>query len=118
MRFQVDQPARSRDRRVVGRSLVQRNSHELADRQRVACSPRDPAFAIDAFEVPYQQQSKIDTWRQPRPPHNGGIEWLAFSLHKSVKIALRQKLIQPFIEGMTCRARQSATRNPKLLLVF
>ena len=118
MRFHIHQPARARDRRMIRRPLVQPNPDELPDRQRVSCSPRDPSLAIDPFEVPYQQQAEIDSRSQTRASHRRCIEALAFPLHKPIKIVSREKLVQALIEGMACRTRQLAARNPNVFLLF
>lgn len=118
VRLQIDQPPCARDRRVVRRPLVQRYPYKLPNGQRVPRSPGDASLTVDAFEVTDQQQPEIDSRRQSRPPHGRRVESLTYPFHKSVKIVFRKKLIQPFIEGMARRPRQSATRNPKLLLVL
>ena len=118
MRLEIDQPPRSRDRRVVWRRLVQRETYELPDGQRVPGSPRDTSLTVDAFEVAYQQQPEIDPRRQSRPAHRRRIETLTLPFHESVKIVFPEKAIQAFIKGMAGWSRQGANWNPKLLLML
>src|SRR5207249_6870783 len=107
-----------RDRRVVWRALVQRYPNELPDAQRVSSPPRDPPLTINAFEVAYQQQPKIDSRRQAWPPHCRRIETLAFPFHESVKIVFHEELVQANVKGMARGSSQGAGWNPKLLLVL
>src|SRR5216683_2352393 len=112
MRLQIHQSAGPRDRGVVRRALVQRNPHKLPDGERVAGPPRDSPFTVNAFEVAYQQKSKIDPGRHARPSHRGSIEALALPFHKSVKVVFRKKLIQALVKGMTRGSSQGAGWNP------
>ena len=93
-------------------------SHEFPNRQRVPRPPSDTPFAIYTFEVPYQQQPKIDSGSQPWPPHHGCLETPALAFHESVKIVFRQQLVQALVKGMAGRPRQTAGWNPKLLLML
>src|ERR1035438_876549 len=52
MRVQIDQPPRARNRRVIGRVLVQRYAHETPQRQRVCQTPSNAALRSDALEIP------------------------------------------------------------------
>jgi catechol 2,3-dioxygenase-like lactoylglutathione lyase family enzyme len=71
MRFEIDQPPRARDRRVIGRRLVQPDAEKIAQRQRIRRAPRDAGLRVNPFEVADEQQAEIDAWRQVRrrDPH-------------------------------------------------
>ena len=56
--------------------------------------------------------------RQARPAHRRRIESLALAFHESVEIVFREKLIQPFIEGMARLPRQRPSWNPELFLLL
>jgi hypothetical protein len=98
---------------VIGRTLVQRNPYKLPNGQRISRPARDSSLTIDPFEVAYQQQPKIDSWRQAGPSHRRRIERLAFPFHESVKIVFREELIQAHVKGMAGGPSQGAGWNPK-----
>jgi hypothetical protein len=56
MRFERDQPARARDRRVVWWRLVQPDAQKIAQRQRVRRPAGDAALGVNALEIADQQQ--------------------------------------------------------------
>ena len=74
MRFEIDQPARPRNRRMIRRRLWKREPQKVAQRQRIRRPPRDGALRIDPFEVPDQQQPKVHPGREPRATHRGGVK--------------------------------------------
>ena len=80
--------------------------------QRVRRSPRDAALRVDAFEVPDQQQPKIDARRQTQSAHRLGIKAGALRLDKIVEVMLTQQLIQTSIKRMARRRRQILGRHP------
>jgi hypothetical protein len=117
MRFHIDQPPRARDRRVIRRLLVQSYPQKTAQRQRIRRPPRDPPLALDPFEVPDQQQTKIPSRHQRRTPHPLRIETRTLPLHKLIKPALLQHSVQLFVERMCHRSRQFRVRDPEWLLL-
>jgi hypothetical protein len=48
---------------------------------------------IDRFEVPHQQQTKVDSGSETRASRGGRIELLALPFHKSVEIVSREKFV-------------------------
>jgi hypothetical protein len=61
MGFEIDQPTRARNRRVVWRRVFQTDGQKVAQCERGCRAPRDAALRIDALEVADQQQAKIDS---------------------------------------------------------
>ena len=58
VRFQIDQAAGARNRRVVRRRTLQADPEEAAQRKRVGGAPRDATFRIDALEVAISSRRK------------------------------------------------------------
>ena len=85
MGLQIDRASRARDRRVIGGRLVQRETQERADRQRVARAPGDPPFRIDPFEVADQQQPEIAPRLETRSAHDRRVELAAQPFDESVE---------------------------------
>src|SRR6266496_4318316 len=118
MRIQIDQPARTRNRRVVRRVLVPRDAHKTPQRQRVRQPPGNPALRPDALEIPDQQRPKVNPRRQRRTPVLGRIELRAPLLDKLVKALGLQQLIQTLIKRMPRSRRQLGVRDPDVLLLL
>src|SRR5216683_1826220 len=116
MRFHIDQPPRPRNRRVIGRHLVQSHPQKTPQPQRIRRPPRNPPFAVDALEISHQQQAEIPPRRQTRPPHLLRVEARTLLLHVLVKAALLQQPVQLLVERMPHRPRQIRVRDPKFLL--
>ena len=116
VRLHINQPARPRDRRVVGHVLIQPHTQEPADGERVGCPPCDPALRIQAFEVADQQQPEVDPRRQARPSHRRRVERAARLLHERIEARVVQEDIQPLVERVRRRARQLGHRDPQALL--
>src|SRR5437867_3864523 len=91
MRFERDQPPRTRNRRVVRRRLAQTDAQKIAQRQRVRRTPSDAALGVNTFEVADQQQPKIDPRRQSRPPPRLRIEAGALRFDEIVELMLAQQ---------------------------
>ncbi len=64
VRVDVDQPARPGDRRMIGHALIQPDSQEPPQTQRVRRPPGNAALGVNPLEVAQQQQAKIDPGRQ------------------------------------------------------
>ena len=111
--LQIDQAAAPRDRRVLGRRLVQSQAHEATEGQRIRRAPRDPALGIDPFEVPDQQQSEIGARRQARSPARRRVEPGALGLDEVVERVVIEDAIQPLVERVPAGRRQVTRRNPQ-----
>src|SRR5712692_600575 len=116
MRFHIDQPPRPRNRRVIGRHLVQSYPQKTPQPQRIRRPPRNPPFAVDALEISNQQQAEIPPRRQTGPPHLLRVEARTLLLHVLVKTALLQQPVQLLVERMPHRPRQIRVCDPKFLL--
>src|SRR5436190_7442308 len=116
MRFHIDQPPCPRNRRVIGRHLVQPHPQKIPQPQRIRRPPRNPPFAVDALEISDQQQAEISPRCQTGPPHLLRVEARTLLLHVLVKAALLQQPVQLLVEGMPHRPRQIRVRDPKFLL--
>ncbi len=112
MGLQIDQAAGARNRRVIGRRLVQTETEKLPQGQRIRRAPSNPAFGIDALKIPNQQQPEIDGRGQARAPHRGRIESDTAPFDERVKLGLREQRIQPLIERVCRRRRQIAGGDP------
>ena len=117
MRVDIDQPAGTRDRRVIWRRLLDAESHEPADGQRIGRTPRDAAFRIETFEVADQQQPEIASRFQTRPPHRRGIESPALVFRKPVEPLGIEDRIQLGVERVTRRRGQVGGRDPQRRLL-
>ena len=106
VRFHIHQPPRPRDRGMIRRLLIQPYPQKPPQRQRVIGPPGDPALRIDPFEIPDQQQPKVHSRHQARPPPFFRIEPPAPPLHELVETALFQQLVQTLIKRMTRALRQ------------
>ena len=113
MRLHVDQPARPRDRRMLGRRFVEVQSQEAAERKGIGGAPRDPALGIDAFEVTNQQQPEIRPRRQTRAADRRRVERCTLRFDERVKRMPVEHLIQSLIERMSARDGQLVRRNPQ-----
>jgi hypothetical protein len=51
MRLKGNQPTRPRNRRVIGRRLIQSDTQKIAQRQRVGGAPRDAALRVKRWNV-------------------------------------------------------------------
>ena len=75
-RLHIDQPAGSRNRRVLGRRFVETQAEEAAQGERIRRPPCYATFRVDAFEVPAQQQPEVTCLASdsagPRSPHRTG----------------------------------------------
>lgn len=104
MRFKIDQPTRPRNRRVVGRRLVEPEPQEIAQRQRIRRAPGDAALRVNALEIANQQQPEIDARWQARPTHLR-IKSGALGFREVIEDVFAQQLIQAPIKRVTrgCR---------------
>ena len=59
MRLEIDEPTRPRNRRVIGRRLMQGEAEKVAQRERIARPPRDAALGVEALEIANQQQPEV-----------------------------------------------------------
>jgi hypothetical protein len=105
MRLQIDQTPRPRDRRVLGRRLVEIQAQEAAQRQRICRPPRDSALRVDPLEVADQQQAKIRAGRQTRSTDLVRVERRALRFDELVERVRVEHLIQALIERVPAAAR-------------
>ena len=93
MGLDIDQSPRSGKGGVIRRRFTQLQSQKLAQPQRIGRPPRDSSLRTQAFEIAHQQQPKVRTRFQTRPPHPRGIEFGAPLLDEIVKLILLQKVL-------------------------
>src|SRR5207244_5636365 len=77
---------------------------------------RDAAIRIDTFEIANQQQPEVHAWRQARPSHDFGIEWLELTFDEIIEVVLGQQLIQSRVERVTGGRRKIRRRQPDFRL--
>ena len=58
MRFEIDQPTRARDGRMIRRCIWEGEAQKVPERQRIRRRPRDAALGVDAFEVAINNSRK------------------------------------------------------------
>ena len=99
--------------RVLGRRLLEAQSQEPAERQRIGGPPRNAALRVDALEIADQQQAEVGTRRQAGPAHLRRIERRALRFHEVVEPVLVEDLIQALIERVATGLRQLIGRDPQ-----
>lgn len=102
---------------MIGRHLIQSDPKKTTQGQRICRPPRNPALALQPFEIPDQYQTEVPPGRQTRPSHPLRIEARTLVLHPFIKTTRLQHSVQLFIERMRNRPRQFRVRDPKLLLL-
>ena len=112
---QVNQPARARHRRMIGRSLVELVAEECPQRQRIGDAPGDLTLRVDALEIADYEQAEIDPGRDAGPTDALGVKRRAPLFHKLVESVLVQHLIQSLVKRMS-RSPQVLRRHPQLSL--
>ena len=112
--LQVDQAARPRNRRVLGRHLVQAQAQEAAQRERIGRAPRNPSLRIDALEIPDEQQPEVGPWHHTRASHRRGIERRTLRFDEVVEAVRVEEVIQTLVKRVTARGGQLivAIHNP------
>jgi hypothetical protein len=98
VRFEIDQAARPRNRRMIRRRLGQHQPEKLPQRKGISCAPRDRTLSVQAFEVADQQQPKVAARRQARPADRVGVESLAEGLDVAIEVRLLENLIEPHVK--------------------
>ena len=88
------------NRRVIRRRLAQFQSQKLSQCQRSSCSPGYSSFRPDPFKIAHQQQPKVHSRSQARPPQLVCIELPTQSLQEVVKAMFVEKPIQCFVKGI------------------
>ena len=116
VRFNVDQPPRSRNRRMVRRRLVQFQPQKSSHTQRVGGAPSNPSFRFDLFEKSQHQQSKITPRYQTRSSHRARVEFATRGFYILVKTVLIQHPVERCVKGMRRASRQILRRHPHRLL--
>ena len=101
---------------MIGYCLVQSDTQERADPQRISGTPRHPPLTVNTFEIAHHQQPKVDARCKSRPTERLRIEPLTQAFYKLIKMAFVQQSVEPFVERMAGRTRQCRRRNPQLLL--
>ena len=117
VRFYVDQSSCPRNRRMIRCGIAQSVAEKRAKGQRIGRAPCTPAFRIDSFEVPDQQQPEIHCRRQSRPAFFR-IEPPARLFREPVKLPLVQKTVQLFVKRMPARRCQRSCLDPDSLLLL
>lgn len=112
MRFKVDQPTGSRNRRMIRWRLLQFQSQKRPHAQRVRRAPGNPPFRFDLFKVPQHQQSEIASRRQTRTSLGRCVEWRTLLFNVVVEPVLLQDPIQPCVKRMRGASRQILCGNP------
>jgi hypothetical protein len=112
MCFEINQPTRPGNGRVVGRRVFQTDAQEVAQGEGVRRPPRNTAFGVDALKIANQQQAKVNAWRQARPAHRLGVERRTLRFGETVEPMLAQQAIQSRVERMTRRSREVRRRHP------
>jgi len=103
VRLQIDQETRARDRRVLGRRLVESQSQETAQSQGIVGAPHNAALCINALKVPNQQQSEIGARCQSLPADRRRVERRTLRFDERVEAVRLEHLIQPLIEQVAGR---------------
>jgi hypothetical protein len=93
MRFERDQTARARNRRVVGWLVTETDPEKIAQRQQIFGAPGNAALRLDAFEVAHQQQPEVDPRRQPWAAHRLSVEPGTCGFHEIVESVLGQQFV-------------------------
>ena len=112
MRFEIDQTAGARNRRMIGRRLGQHQSQKLAQGERIRRTPRNGALRIEAFEVADQQQTEVAPRRQTRTTDVVRVESLTKRLDVTVEVRFLEDLIQARVERMRSASRQVLCGHP------
>ena len=110
--LQVDQAARPRNRRVLGRHLVQAQAQEAAQRERIGRAPRNPSLRIDAREIPDEPQPEVGPWHHTRASHRRGIERRTLRFDEVVEAVRVEEVIQTLVKRVTARGGQLIRGNP------
>ena len=84
----------SRNRRVLGRHLVQAQAQEAAQRERIGRAPRNPSLRIDALEIPDEPQPEVGPWHHTRASHRRGIERRTLRFDEVVEAVRVEEVIQ------------------------
>ena len=100
VRFDVDQAAAARDRRMIGRGFVELDGEKAPQRDRIGQAPSDAALAVDAFEVADQQAAEVAAGRQRGTAHVRRVELLAALFGEVVEAVLVEQLVEPAIKRM------------------
>src|SRR5437867_3823850 len=117
MRLDVDQAAGARDRRMIGRRLVEAQAQKVAYRQRVRCPPGDPALRVEPFEIADQQQAEVPARREAGPSHHRRIERPTVLLNEAVEACSLEDLVQAHVERVPRRHRELGRGDPQRRLL-
>ena len=101
VRFDVDQAARTRDRRMIGRGFVELDGEKAPQRDRIGQAPSDAALAVDAFEVTNQQAAEVAARGHRRTTHARRVELLTALFGELVEAVLVEQLVEPAIKRMS-----------------
>ena len=118
MRLHVHQSPRARQRRMIGRRVLQCQTEVRSQAQGVLDPPGHPPLGIDPLEVTDEQRAEVHTRCQSRTPESVGVERLATLLGELVEAMLRQQAVQPFIKHVTRRLRQCLRHHEQPLLTL
>ena len=116
VRFDVDQPARARDRRMIGRGFVEFDGEKAPQRDRIGQAPSDAAFAVEAFQVADQQAAEVAARRQRGTAHVRRVELLATLFGEVVEAVLVEQLVEPAVKRVGRGLGQIRGGHPQALL--
>src|ERR1700758_1094229 len=96
--------------------LLHADSQKSPQAQRIRRPPSDSSLGIDPFKIAHQQQTKIDSRRQRRPPHVARVKLRALPLGKLIKLLFFQQFVHSCVKRMCWPLRNFLLCDPDLLL--
>ena len=96
--LESEPPPRARQRRVVRRRRVQRQPEKPPQAEGVRHPPRNPALAVEPFEVADQQAAEVHARGHARPAHRRRVERRAPRFDEGVEPRRAQHPLQRFVE--------------------
>ncbi len=115
MRFHIDRPPRSGDRRTMGGLFIQPGAQKLPQPEGIGRSPCNAAFGIDPLEGPDRQQPEVGSRCQRRASIAIRLKPRALPLAEFVELLAVRRFVQPFIERMSRPGSQFRAHNPEPL---
>src|SRR6266849_9834997 len=80
--------------------LLQAQTQEFPQPQRIRYAVGDPALRIDPFQVADEEAAEVSSRCDGGPPHPLGVVFSADPLRVAVKLGLLQNLVHPAIKRM------------------
>ena len=113
VRSQVHQPPRLGQRRVVRRLLLQTQTQELPQTERVRDPVGNPALGADPFEITHQKAAEVHARRNRRSAHRRRVVLAADPLRIGIKLRPVENFVQPTVEGVAPPNLQLARLHPE-----